>query len=392
MSDDSPSNDTGATHDLRTITARLTDLQRKCRSARTRNQEAEEIEERLTTILGRLNRDDDGDEDTQPIPFKTLARELYAVQRFFESNGFLSVAKEVAHVERALVSLAPNTDEEEEAAVDPILPSDGPGDTELDLDLGDDDDQTGVSRWAMPKPLAAVLVFFVVAVIACAVVIYRLNDTEETTINTSRSTRQGPRVEAPRSPLATPTIPVQNSRDDRPSPGAVLAREIGLARLALADGDIDGVIDHLSRASLVDPDHATVLGTANQLVNMLVDRADSAADGGLWEIADLTLARADRIATRYGLDHHRIQEASRRYSKMDRFRLVQSSDPTAIRAAAGHRVTIVFQDGSTRESTIKGVKSGHLLLDEDTEVRGGAMYYTERVPLNDIDYLKVWEK
>lgn len=146
-----------------------------------------------------------------------------------------------------------------------------------------------------------------------------------------------------------------------------------------------------SRASLVDPDHATVLGTANQLVDMLVDRADSAADGGLWEIADLTLVRADRIATRYGLDNHRIRAASRRHSKMERFRLVQPSDPVAIRAAAGSRITVVFRDGSIRDSIIKGVEAGQLLLDEDTTVRGGAMYYTERIPLSKIDYLKVWE-
>ena len=121
------------------------------------------------------------------------------------------------------------------------------------------------------------------------------------------------------------------------------------------------------------------------------NHTDSAADGGLWEIADLTLTRADRIATRYGLDHHRIEASSRRYARMERFRLVQPSDPKAIRAVTGHRVAVVFRDGSVRESIIKGVEADHLLLDEDTEVRGGAMYYTERIPLSDIDYLKVWE-
>lgn len=390
MSEDRPSNDTGATHDLRTITARLTDLQRKCRSAGSRNQDAEGIEERLTSVLNQLKSDNDED-DTSPIPFGALARELYAVEHFFQSNGFITVAKEVAHVERALESLATDNEPEPEAPIDLGLPSSEPGDAELDHGSEESDDEPQVSRWAMPKPLAVVLVLFVLAVIACAAVIYRLNYVDEATEVLTGPALPTPSFETPRTRTAIPANPAPNPRGAKPAPGAVLAREIGLARLALADGDIDAVIDHLSRASLVDPDHATVLGTANQLVDLLMDRADSAADGGLWEIADLTLARADRIATRYGLDHHRIQTAARRYSKMERFRLVHPSDPEAIRAATGSRITIIFRDGSTRDSIIKGADAGHLLLDEDAEVRGGAMYYTERIPLSAIDYLKVWE-
>ena len=63
----------------------------------------------------------------------------------------------------------------------------------------------------------------------------------------------------------------------------------------------------------------------------------------------------------------------------------------AIRAASGSRVTVFLKGGDSRESIIKGTDGSHLLLDEDTEVRGGAMYFTERIPIGDIDYLKVWE-
>lgn len=387
MSDDRSSNDTGATHDLRTITARLTDLQRKCRSAGSRNQDAEEIEQRLTSVLDQLKPDD----DAPPIPFRALARELYVVERFFESNGFITVAKEVAHVERALESLATENEPEPEAPLVQVSPTHDQGHAQLDHGDGDAEEQPQVSRWAIPRPLAVVFVLFVVAILVCAAIIYRKNlDDQAINVSTRPPLPTAPAESSSTRPVA-PT-PAPRTRNTKPAPGAVLAREIGLARLALADGDIDSVIDHLSRASLVDPDHATVLGTANQLVDLLVDRADSAADGGLWEIADLTLTRADRIATRYGLDHHRIKASSRRYAKMERFRLVQPSDPKGIRAVIGHRVAVVFRDGSVRESIIKGVETGHLLLDEDTEVRGGAMYYTERIPLSEIDYLKVWEK
>ncbi len=389
MSDDKPMNEPGAAHDLRTVSARLIDLQRKCRSAGSRNSEAEEVEQRLNSILDRLEPGDD--DDTPPIPFAGLARELYGVERFFESNGFLTVAKEVAHVERLLESLAADDEPEVEETASHLPVASGPDEIDMERsNAADEDTLEGISRWAVPRPLAIVFLLFVAAVMVCAAIIYRMQYAElapETSV----------RPPLPPSPVATRPAPTPVSqqaprtREATPAPGAVLAREIGLARLALADGDIDAVIDHLSRASLIDSDHTTVLGTANQLVDQLVDRADSAADGGLWEIADLTLVRADRLATRYGLDHHRIEAAVRRHAQMERFRLVQASDPRAIRAATGSRVTVVFRDGSTRESIIKGVDSGHLLLDEDTEVRGGAMYFTEKIPLAEIDYLKVWE-
>jgi hypothetical protein len=55
-------------------------------------------------------------------------------------------------------------------------------------------------------------------------------------------------------------------------------------------------------------------------------------------------------------------------------------------------VTIFFKDGSQRKSIIKDARGGQLLLDQDTTVRGGAVYYTEKVPLGEIDFLKVWDK
>ena len=135
-----------------------------------------------------------------------------------------------------------------------------------------------------------------------------------------------------------------------------------------------------------------MLGTASQIVDLLVDRANAAVDGGLWEIANLTLVRAERIATRFGLDTHRINQSKRRHAQMTHFTLVQPKDTDAIRASAGMRVTIFFKDGSERESIIKGAQGGQLLLDQDTTVRGGAVYYTEKVPLGEVDYLKVWDK
>jgi len=372
--------------DLRIVNVRLADLQRKCRSVESRNHEAAEMEQRIESVLGRLVPSDEAGAD--PIPFAALARELYAVERFFESNGFLTLAKEVAHVERTLNGLSP---QDAPLVAAPVI---DPTDIEVEISAeaaSDDietDDADRPSRWAIPKPLAAIMVFSVVALAICIVIIVRHNAPGLPKASTLRQPPPAP-TSRPSKPLTIPTIP-PGAHAARP-PGAILAEAVGRARLALAEGNVDLAIDELSRAALVDADHATVLGTANQIVNLLVDRAETAVDRGLWEIADLTLARAGRIATRFGLDTHRITKTAHRYSQMARFKLVRPIDTDAIRASAGKRVTVFFKDESRQESIINGIEGGHLLLDEDTTVRGGAMYYVEKVPLEDIDFMKVWD-
>jgi hypothetical protein len=354
----------------------------------SRSTEAIEMERRIGTVLDRLQGDDDP--DSEPIPYAALARELFAVERFFESNGFLGVAKEVAHVERALMDAAPPG--EQAVAPTPIAHDE----VALDhgLESGDDDHDVAdlevdePSRWTVPRPVAAVLVFFVLAVLVCAVIIINRDRFIPTDVD-ARAAVPTARP-SPTRPAPTPTPPAPRDRSE-PAPGAVLAEAIGEARLALENNDIEGAMDHLSRAALVDSDHATVLATARQIIQRLIDNADAAAEAGLWDITELTLARASRIATRFGLDHTPIERATRRYERMERFRLVKPADTAAITSAAGRRVTVHMKDGSTRESVIKGVAGGALLLDEDTEVRGGAMYYVDEVPLADIDFLKVWE-
>ena len=372
-------------HDLGAVIPRLVDLQRKCRSVGSRNDEALEMETRIDSILQRLQSQET--DDTEPVPYAALARELYAVERFFESNGFLSISKEVAHVERSLERFA-HPDEPDQAAL-PGVPIERTPETDSEPIILDtaDDSTAGPPRWAVPKPLAAVIALSVVAIAVCVVLIVRHERPAHPTVEQARLVPTA--VPTARPPVPTP---VPRDPDAGPPPGAVLAEEVGRARLALAEGDVDEAIEHLSQAALVDPDHVTVLGTARQIVAILVDRADSAAEGGLWEIADLTLVRAGRIATRFGLDKHRIEEAAHQHAQMDRFTLIQPTNIDAIRAAAGKRVTVFLKNGSRQESIIKTTQAGQLLLDEDTTVRGGAMYYVEKVPLAEIDYLKVWEK
>jgi len=391
MTDENTPNDREDGNDLRTVIPRLDDLRRKCRSVGSRNDEAADMEVRIDSIMKRLQPAESSDAtvETEPIPYAALARELYAVERFFESNGFLSVAKEVAHVERTLESFAP-TDEPANTAIDTNHDAPDSG-SNLESPSDDDDAETepGPSRWAVPKPLAVVGLISFIAIAVCIAIIVRHQTAAGSTVNTPATPPTPIPTAAAPQPTATPRSP---RTEATPAPGAILAEAIGKARLALADGDLDGAIDHLSTAALVDSDHATVLGTANQIVDLLVNRANSAVDGGLWEIANLTLVRAERIATRFGLDTHQIDQAKRRHAQMAHFTLIQPGDTEVIRASAGKRVTIFFKDGSERVSIIKGAQGGQLLLDQDTTVRGGAVYYTEKIPLREIDYLKVWDK
>lgn len=391
MTEENTPNNRNDGNDLRTVIPRLEDLLRKCRSVGSRSDEAVEMEARIETILKRLGPAEGSDSETvdDEIPYTALARELYAVERFFESNGFLSIAKEVAHVERTLESFAP-ADQSGIAVVttsdaevpSPAEPGNPPDDHEGEMD-------PAPSKWAVPKPLAVIGFLFLVAMVVCVAIIVRhLGAAPDPVVSTAPQPTPQQRVA---SPLPTSTPRAMNP-SSTPAPGAILAEAVGQARLALADGDIDGAIDHLSKAALVDADHATVIGTANKIVELLVERANAAVDRGLWEVAGLTLARAERIATRFGLDNHQIDQARHRHSQMTHFTLVQPGDSAAIRAAAGKRVTIFFKTGSQRESIIKDVHGGQLLLDHDTTVRGGAVYYTEKVPLGEIDYLKVWEE
>jgi hypothetical protein len=344
-----------------------------------------EMEQRIGSVLQCLAGDDADDE---PIPFAALARELYAVERFFESNGFLSVAKEVAHVERALEERA--APDEALRAAPTVAAAEAPaalGRAGVAADEGDD--PPSPSRWAVPRPLAAVLILFVAAVAVCIAI---LVNRDRIVNHGSETADLAPTVlPTPTAPAPTPT-PQPRRNPTGPAPGAVLAEAIGQARLALADDDIEAAMDHLSRAAVIDADHGTVLSTAGQIIDRLVANADRAADAGLWDLAELTLARADRVATRFGLDATAIERAARRHARMDRFRVVAPADSGALTAAAGSRVTIHFKNGSTRESMIKGVAGGQLLLDEDTEVRGGAVFYVDEIPLTEIDYLQVWEE
>ncbi|MBD3871933.1 MAG: hypothetical protein IFK91_03275, partial [Acidobacteria bacterium] len=186
---------------LRPLIARLREIEKKCASMGSRNEEFPLMEERLSSIIKRLEA---GEEPSgKPLAYRAMARELFPVAHLFESVGFMSVGKEIAHVEKALKELAP-----EEAASDapdgpesarrtaaqpPVVADHDPARAETDDD--------GVYH-RIPKPVAAGLAVLLVAIAVAAMIVLEV----------------GPfRPKLPVRPAA-PTVPVEARLTPSPLP------------------------------------------------------------------------------------------------------------------------------------------------------------------------------
>jgi len=121
MTDDNNNGNAGA--DLRPVIGRLKEIQRRCASMGSRNEEFPQMEERLGSIIARLEAGED--DSTEPVGYRAIARELFPVAHLFESYGFTSVGKEIAHVERALNELEPESADSAGSITQPTLVSRG---------------------------------------------------------------------------------------------------------------------------------------------------------------------------------------------------------------------------------------------------------------------------
>ena len=97
-------NDQDQEIDLRPVIARLKEIERKCASMGSRNEDFPAMQEKLTRIISQLESDDSEDE----VSYRALARELFPVAHLFESLGFMSVGKEISYIEKALTELEPD--------------------------------------------------------------------------------------------------------------------------------------------------------------------------------------------------------------------------------------------------------------------------------------------
>ncbi|PWB72233.1 MAG: hypothetical protein C3F15_11560 [Holophagae bacterium] len=372
---------------LRPLVARLLEIQRKCGSLGPRNEEARDMAARLQAIIAELS---GGDGDGLPPPrCRELARQLFPVARLFESLGFMSVAREVSHVERLLREMDPDgaTPPPPAPAPTPAPPVEArqPAPAEPSLP------EVSPPPQRSPKAVVLGLAVLVLAVVAAVVVVIR----SQAGRAPDRSLPVGSPVAggsaAPGAQTTTAARTPAGARSSRAAGSrARLADLIGQARLALQAGDLDRATDLLNEAAAVDVEAGVVRETAQELVTALVERSDQAAGNADWERAAGLLERARDLALRFDLSTRPIDKAVRRQGGLERYRRLGPQDISALQAAIGSRV-IVFTDGATREGRLLAVTGGSLRLQLGLDVADdGTLLHTSEVPLASVHEVRVY--
>ena len=364
---------------LRPLVARLLEIERKCRALGPRNEEARDMAARLQAIAGELSR---GGHDGAPPPrYRELARQLFPVARMFESLGFMSVAREVAHVDKLLAEMEPGAPAPASAPA-PVAPTavTPARDVPLPAPPATDADRQPERT---PRAVATGLAVFVLAAIVAVAVIVRYQPGREPGGPDSLE----PAVAGGSPPPATPAAA-------RPSPThgprSRLADLISRARLAQQAGDVDQAISLLNDAAAIDVGAGAVHETAGLLVLDLVARSDQAAGDADWERAAGLLERARELALRFELPTSPIDQAARRQGGLERYRRLGPNDISELRGAIGSRV-LVLTDGAPREGRLVEVTGGSILIQLGLEVAdNGTLLHTGEVPLARVREVRVY--
>lgn len=379
--------------DLRPVIARLREIERKCASMGSRNEEFPLMQHRVASIISRLEA---GEEPSgEGLNLAHIARQLFPVAHVFESAGFLSVGREIAHVERALRELDPRSAEETmnppSVSAQFSSAAAAPPSTENSQAASD---QLPPSR-SVPAPVIIGLFVLAAAAVLAVSIVLRIGPAArlagipgtappEATVLPEPSATPAPVIAPPATQPSQPTA--------TPVPRGQLIDSVSRARLALATGDTEAVLDHLSAAALIDRTDAGVVEIADTLVDRFVSGAEDAANSGDWHEAERRLERARRIAMRFGLDETRITRVERRIAEMERYRLIGPRDTRELRAAVGQRVEITLGTGQVRAGRIDSLNAGSLILEMVQEVGGGGLHYTEELALADIAAIKIYDR
>lgn len=373
---------------LRPLVARLLEIERKCGTLGPRNEEARDMAARLHAIIAELSQ---GGADGLPPPrFRELARQLFPVARLFESLGFMSVAREVGHVERLLTEMDPAPPQAgQQPPPQPLrqpldggttAPAEPPTPAAADLPL---------QPRRKPTAVVAALVLLVLAVVAAVAIIVRQQSDYASVRRRPAEPAAVPSGEESAAPVPSPAAagarPAPTQR-----PRARLADLIGEARLAEQAGDLDRAISLLNEAAAIDVEAGTVRETAQDLVTSLVARSDQAAAEAEWERAAAQLERARDLALRFDLPTRPVDEAARRQGGLERYRRLGPQDTTALRAAIGSKVIVLTND-ATREGRLVGVTGSSLELQLGLEVAdNGTLLHTGQVPLASVREVRVY--
>jgi len=376
------------------VITRLRELEKKCASMGSRNEEFPLMQERLASIINRLSagREPSG----APLPYRAIAKEIFPVAHLFESVGFMSVGKEIAHIQKTLSDLEPEPPAmtKDSAAPVPVRAasssariSSTPPETTPDPDVAAQEEDGVATGKGLPWPALVAFVVLLIAIGMSASLILKIGPFRETPPTPITGLSAAPAVATP-TPYPT-AAPVARSRTR--SPTVRLADELSQARLAIERHDLEEAVSHLSAAALIDRNNTTVLEIAEQLVHRLVAEGDAVTEQGRWGEAEQHLERARRIAMRFGIDTTIIDSTERRHAAMERFTIIGPGDTPAILAAAGKRVVLTLVNGNRRSGRIDGLAGAVLLIEVDSDVGGGVVRYTGEIPLADITSIKIFD-
>jgi hypothetical protein len=380
--------------DLRPVIARLREIERKCASMGSRNEEFPLMQDRVASIIARL--ESAGDPESEALNYRRIARELFPVAHLFESTGFLSVGKEIAYIERSLIELAPDFDAAETTAATAgtarIISTSAAKQT---AGPPPEEPESEPESRSVPLPILFGFLILVMALAISAAVVFRfgpfardqrLSKAEPTAVIPEPTM---PPIDPTPLPNPAPTAP-PNPQPTRIQRG-LLAEEVAAARLALAKGDLETAAVHLSEAARIDRKEPDLEEIADQVVRGLVSWAYAAAHNAEWDKAEPFLERAERTAMRFGIDTRSIEQAREGIAAMERFVVVGSGDRTGILRSVGKRVEVALAAGAVRSGRIEGIDDGNLVLNMDRQVGGGVVRYTEEIPLADINSLKIYD-
>ncbi len=360
--------------DLRTVLARLRELERKCRTMAARSDELAEHQQRVERIVEVLEQDPHASETS----YRALARQLPPVAAEFERLGFATVAREVRYVAAALEAFEPRP------AASPGIPETAPPlgpATVPEAPPGPDptaEGPAGLDWRSRLRPTPAITVMTVLLGVACVaawlVVRAELAELDDRAGRPAPTPAPTPTASSPKAVPTAPAAPVVGRSG--------LPEAISAARLALEAGEVDAAVEHLSDAARVDPRHGLVLATAEAVVTALVARSDALADRSRWEEAEGHLERARRIALRFDLDAAPVEAASRRHAAMPRIEIVQPTDRAGLARLVGRQVEVRMRSGPPVDGWILAVDDERILLRRAREVAGGTVYYQDYLSLS----------
>jgi hypothetical protein len=380
--------------DLRPVIARLREIERKCASMGARNEEFPQMQERVKAIIARLEAEDDP--SGAPPDYRRMARDLFPVAHLFESTGFMSVGKEIAHIERSLNEFAPPTSAEGHRPSSAGATSRASSSAAVQLAKPAPEIlEKAPASTSVPRPVVAGFLLLALVAAGSAAVIFGVGP----------FARNHPSPEATISPEPTKisTVPPEPSPALSPEPATSplspptaiprgrLAEEVAAARLALAKGDLETAGVHLSEAGRIDRTDGDVKEIAEVVVRGLVSWAYGAAENAEWDATAPLLERAERTAMRFGIATAGIDTARSRIAAMDHYVLVGTGDRQIVLQSVGKRTEVTLADGTTLNGSIEGLDDANLILEMNRQVGGGVLQYSEDIPLASIRSLKIFE-